>query len=136
MLLRGYKVRVAASEDQVILATQVTASKSAYDQLEVLARTKHHGGITRVLRRGKTAVQAEIDLIAPATASSSLSRRPSPSSRKEGGRSAPSPSETKMGPSPHLGSSDRHPGGMPRRGSGPGNGRAYSFQRSCRPLRC
>lgn len=30
----------------------------------VFARTKHHRGITRVLRRGKTAVQAEIELIA------------------------------------------------------------------------
>jgi hypothetical protein len=30
----------------------------------VFARTKHHRAITRVLRRGKTAVQAEIDLIA------------------------------------------------------------------------
>ena len=30
----------------------------------VFARTKHHRAITRVLRRGRTAVQAEIDLIA------------------------------------------------------------------------
>jgi transposase len=30
----------------------------------IFARTKHHRGITRVLRRGKTAVQAEINLIA------------------------------------------------------------------------
>ena len=30
----------------------------------VFARTKHHRGITRLLRRGKPAVQAEIDLIA------------------------------------------------------------------------
>ena len=30
----------------------------------VFAQTKHHRGITRVLRRGKAAVQAEIDLIA------------------------------------------------------------------------
>lgn len=30
----------------------------------VFARTKHHRGITRVLKRGKAAVQAEIDLIA------------------------------------------------------------------------
>ena len=54
--------RMRAELDQPDVARQYVRRQQMIEP--VFARIKHHRGITRVLRRGKAAVQAEIDLIA------------------------------------------------------------------------
>lgn len=61
--------RLQPAAQQMIALLQSEEGKQAYQQRQALvepvfAQTKHIRGITRLLRRGKQAVQAELDLIA------------------------------------------------------------------------